>query len=280
VFAEIITTSKIEEILPEIEPGTLVLFNIAEVLLDTETSLGRSAWRRDVRKNVDSKIHDFLTHYVVKRLPPKGPDAGIPSLIQGLQKSHVPVFAFTSRGRSEWYSSKVAAVHALTEDLLKQLGIDFTQTVLPAELADLDQVLAEHYHGGIFYTGNSVDKGDFLKTLMQITGYRPPKIVFIDDKVESLKSLEARVQELNIPFTGVAYNKTSLDHQKFDLMLAHIQLSWLILAEYVFSDEDAMMIKIETQVGVNPEQHFSDLITSIDFEYLYQKTDWTTNFGD
>ena len=161
--ASISTTSQIHDVMPAIEDNTLVLFNIAEVLMDTDRSLGSSAWRQYIRKKINAKQHDILTLYVAKHVPAKVPDPFIPVLIEQLQSQVYPVLAFTSRGRSEWYSSNIQGVDVLTEFLLYEIGIHLEKTQLPKELAALETTFADFYHAGIIYATNGNKKGDFRK---------------------------------------------------------------------------------------------------------------------
>lgn len=69
--AQIIKTSNIQDIKEEITDNTLALFNIAEVLMDTDISLGTQAWRKFIRVCLDSTLQDELSLFVFKNVPPK-----------------------------------------------------------------------------------------------------------------------------------------------------------------------------------------------------------------
>lgn len=267
--AVITPTTNIQDVIPSIQDkDTLVLFNIAEVLMDTETSLGTGAWRKYIRKKIDSQQHDILTFFVAKKVPPKIPEAGIQVLVNSLQHQGFPVLAFTSRGRAEWYATQVDGVDQLTEKLLNNLGIDLSKSNLPKEWAQLDSTFGQNFHAGILYAGNLLEKGEFLKLLLEQTGYKPKKIVFVDDKADSLKTVETAMAELAIPFEGFAYNRTSLDHQNFDPMIAHIQLESLLFKDTFLTDEEALQIKKNRYADIDPDQFFEDLIHKIDFNTL------------
>lgn len=258
--AEIIKTADIVIINQEIKPSTLVLFNIAEVLMDTQTSLGSQAWRKYVRSRVDAKTHDEMTLFVFKNVPPKAPEVKISAIIEQLQKEGIPVFAFTSRGRHEWYSTQVANIDILTEELLRKIQIDFSRTKLPSPLCEIPKTFADYYHEGIIFATNSMDKGELLDELFSKTGYRPAKIVFIDDKADSLKSVEAVSKKYDIPFTGYAYARTALDHANFDPMIANIQLEWLMKHGQVLSDSQAADLKTANFANIDPDTFFSEIV--------------------
>lgn len=258
--AQIIKTSNIQDIREEIVDNTLVLFNIAEVLMDTETSLGTQAWRKFIRVRLDSKIHDELSLFVFENIPPKSPESSIPELISELQSQGLITFAFTSRGRNEWYTSQIPNVDLITEKLLLQIGIDFSKTQLNKELLLLPSLFAEFYHEGVIYATNNKDKDELLLEILERTGYRPSKIVFVDDKVDSLISIEKTLNSLNIPFVGYAYSRTSKDHANFDPFIANIQLDCLITYGQVLTDDEAIEIKNGQWWTISLHQYFEEVI--------------------
>lgn len=258
--AEIVKTSDIQEIRQEITKDTLVLFNIAEVLMDTETTLGTQAWRKFIRNRLSPQLHDALTLFVFEHVPPKSPDSSIPALINELQSDGQITFAFTSRGRHEWYSSQIPNIDTITENLLLQIGVDFSKTALNEQLALLPEFFSDFYHSGVIYATNTRDKGELLLEILEKTGYRPSKIIFVDDKVDSLISVQSTLSHLNIPFMGYAYTKTVEDHANFDPLVANIQLDWLISEGKVLTDEEAINKKDECYSDANLDQYFDEVI--------------------
>jgi uncharacterized protein DUF2608 len=261
--ADISRTTDIEAILPSIEEDTLMLFNIAEVLTDTPTSLGSSAWRKYIRKRVTSEQHDWLTHYIFKHLPHKAVDEKTVVIIQQLQEQGIPVFAFTSRGRHEWYASQIPDIDLLTENVLKSIGFDFRNTRIPQALVALSDLFPSYYHDGIVYSGNEIEKGELLATILKETGYQPSSVVFVDDKEDSLKISENAVEQLNIPFKGFVYEKTLQDHTDFDPVISTIQLEWLFFKDTILSDDDAIEIKSTLYQDIDPEVYLADVVMAI-----------------
>lgn len=260
INAEIIKITQIEDVIQEVAVDTLVLFNIAEVLMDTETSLGTQEWRKYIRTRAGSQIHDELTLFVFKHVPAKTPEPVTAEVISMLQKKKIPVLAFTSRGRHEWYSSQIPEIDLLTEKLLGEIGIDFSQTVLPESLLQLDSIFDDYYYKGIIYATNAYEKGEFLNQLLKTTHYQPSKIVFIDDKAASLKTVQEAAELLGIPFIGYAYSRTAKEHAQFDPMIAHIQLDWLITCGKILSDQEARQIKEKEFANRDSESYFYQLL--------------------
>lgn len=258
--AKIIKIFEIQDIKKEITPQTWIFFNIAEVLMDTNTSLGSQAWRKYLRNRLDSNTHDQLTLFVFKNLPPKVPEDITPELILNLQNAGFFVFAFTSRGRNEWYGTQVAGIDQLTEDQLRKLHINFAKTLIPEKMQQLNSDFSDYYHDGIIYATNAKEKGEMLEQFLKVAGCKPSKIVFLDDKEDSLKSIELIAQKNHIEFTGFAYGRTMREHANFDPMIANIQLDWLIKCGKILSDAEAAKIKNEKFLNVDPELYFLELI--------------------
>ena len=260
LVGEIVKTNEIGQILPEIDENTLVLFNLAEVCLDTGSSLGTQAWRKYVRSRVDSKLHDELTLYVFQQVPPKTPEESTAEVIAQLQQKGIAVFGFTSRGRHEWYGTQVADVDMMTENLLRQLDIDFSRTHIPLSVSNIYEVFGEFFHEGIIYATNAFDKGEMLLKFLDAAPYHPSKVIFVDDKADSLTSVGLALKERGIPFTGFAYSRTSLEHAHFDPMIAHIQLDWLMSHGECLSDEEASHMKPLLDPQLTHEDYFLQIL--------------------
>ena len=259
--ADIVKTVEIEDVLAEeIDEKTLIFFNIAEVLMDTETSLGSQAWRKYIRSRVEPRLHDELTLFVFQHVPPKTPETATADVLAYLQQRGLPVFAFTSRGRHEWYGTQVADVDLITEQLLRQIRIDFSQTSLPAPLAHIGAVFGEYFHEGIIYATNAIEKGEMLIKFLEAANDYPSKVIFVDDKSDSLESVEEALKERGISFAGFAYSRTSLNHAHFDPMIANIQLDWLISYGQSLTDYEANQMKAVLDPQLDHEEYFHQIV--------------------
>ena len=241
--ADIVQITELETILPSIEEGTLVLFNISEVLLDSKIELGTSKWRNSLRSDPNTILcHDWLTLLVAKKVPHKAVETSTPLLIQTLQAKGLPVMAFTSRGRSEWYNTKVEGVDILTEQLLNKVGIDFTKSKLPECFLALETSAdySPYFHAGILYASH-LEKGEFLKKLLLDTQFLPAKVVFVDDKKDSLVKVEKALLVLGIPNTCFWYTRTAVDHKNYDPNIAAVQLDKLLNQDIILTNEEAAL---------------------------------------
>lgn len=254
---EILPSTTIDDVETHLEEGALILLNLAEVVLDTPTMLGSQAWRKYVRSRVEPAVHDALTLYVAKHVPFVLPENQTGALIARLQNEKRAVLGFTSRGRNEWYGTYVPDVDLMTKAWLQQVKVDFSQTELPVEWSHLQQDFSAYFHDGIIYTTNTLEKGELLASMLTSAHYSPSKIILVDDKIESLKSVEAHLQKLDVPFVGLAYSRP---HPPFDPCTAHVQLIfWLMMGE-LLSDQEAFMAGLNYYPDMEPESFFKALV--------------------
>lgn len=264
--AEITQINEIEEILPKIEQNSFVLFNIAEVLTDSQLSLGSSPWRAYVKEKSNLNVaHDYLSWMAFREAPHNPVEPSTPDIIYVLQQKEIAVAALTSRGRHEWYSAPIHGVDSQTQKVLESMNIDFGKSRLPFIFIQQEgSYYLEHYRNGIFYC-NHMDKGAFLKQLLSNSGYKPSSVVLIDDKRSSLVDVEEAMQELGIPFHGFWYTRTKEDRKNFSPMIANIQLKALLDERKILSDEEAQAIIDTKYPGVDPDALFQQILSDLFF---------------
>lgn len=239
--ADIMEIDHIDEVRPYIiQQNALFLFDIDDTLITNPFSLGRPAWRNWAKINLpkggkEFVLYDALTLYIAKNAPYQPVESTTAQLISDLQQQGFPVFAFTARGRSEWYTSNIKGVDDFTHQQLNNVGIDFAESFIPSELQFLEQ--AYFYKGIIF--AQHIPKGDLLKHLFKDLNYQPSCIIFIDDKLDQVKSVEAAAKESEIPFFGFWYRRVEFDGANFNPMLASIQLENILLNNRIASDVEA-----------------------------------------
>jgi Protein of unknown function (DUF2608) len=263
--AEIVEIDRIEEALPSIQQDSFVLFNIAEVLTDSELSLGSAPWRAYLKEKASYTVHDYLSWMAFLEVPHKSVETNTPQIIRDLQKQEIAVAALTSRGREEWYSTAIYGVDIQTEKVLAGMHIDFVQSSLPFVFIQMiGNPFSDHYCNGIFYA-NHIKKGEFLKHLLSDSGYTPGSVILIDDKRDSLENVEAAMQELGIPFKGFWYTRTKQERKDFSPMVAHVQLKALLDGQKIPSDEEAQAIISNLYMNVDPDAFFRDILSGLCF---------------
>ena len=268
IQADIIPIDQIEDIRPYIDQNALVLFDIDDTLITNPYSLGSSPWRSWAKSKIshydaDFVVYDALTLYIAKKAHYKAVESSTVGLISDLQQSGIAVFAFTARGRSQWYTTDIKGVDQFTHKQLNHVGIDFKQTVIPVELQHLEST---YFYKGIIFAQH-IKKGDLLKHLLKDLNYHPSCIVFVDDKLDQVQSVEAVVKEAKIPFFGFWYRRAESDGANFSPMVANVQLENLLLKNKIVKDKEAKKIA-ETRSEKDPIEYLNWILDQCDITRL------------
>ena len=274
--AEIIEIQKIDEILPQIEStNTLILFDMDDTLTDSTISLGSGAWRKYIRQKIADyetehgnpwggiDLHDQLTLYVARKVAVQPVETQLPQVIADLQNKGIPVFVFTARGKNKWYSTDVEGINSLTEQQLTTAGFNFGLTVVPPELQAMN---TSYFGNGVIYT-SPVKKGAFFQELLAQTNYCPSKLVFVDDKIDQVVSMDEAAKALGIPFVGFWYTRAETEHKNFDPIVATIQLKQLLEQGKVMGEAEALVIKEQIQV-MDADLFFNEFLDHLDLSNL------------
>lgn len=137
-------------------------------------------------------------------------DAHMPHYLQRIAQKG-PVMALTANLTGELaFIKNMEAWNILR---LRQLGIDFSSGAPyahPLVFNELPAFRGNHstYTQGIlFVNGTACTKGEALSAFLQKTALAPKKIIFVDDREDNLKSVEAALQkhETPIQYQGLHY---------------------------------------------------------------------------
>lgn len=275
IHADIVEINNIDDVRSYVtEPTDLVLFDIDDTLITNSSSIGSPAWRNWAKSKIPATTADFvvfdaLTFFMAQKVAYRPVEPSTTLLISDLQSKNVPVFAFTARGRTQWYTTDMEGVDQFTHQQLAHAGIDFNRTSIPAELQNLEP--AYFYKGIIF--AQHIAKGDLLRHLFKDLNYQPTSIIFVDDKLEQVQSVEATVTEAGIPFKGFWYKRVELDSKSFDPMAANLQLEGLLLKNEILSDEQALELLSSISSQSDSIEYFKSIFEQIDMNQLIPKID-------
>ncbi len=217
----IVESKNITEIYTYIKPNEynkdlLVIFDIDNTIAKPPTNLGSDQWFYAMKKKLEEigksdqeSIDLLLPHYIQIQhhtwLIPVEKDTV--QVINNLQKKGVSVIALTARSLE---------LTQRTIEQLHHLGIYFTKTdphECPLKYGDKKPGL---YIDGIIFSGN-YDKGEMLVNWFKQIKYRPKKIIFIDDKLKNIHSVEKALHNRDYPFIGIRYGYTDEQARNFSL---------------------------------------------------------------
>ena len=147
-----------------------------------------------------------ITYYAQFNVALQPTEFIVPILIQQLIAQKIPIMALTTRSLF------------VAERTLKQLEDINLQFYVPGMSQD-DVVLSMphpcFYKQSILFGGNN-DKGEALLALFKFMNYYPEKVIFIDDKMKYLLSVEKALKPYNIPFVGIRYSGCDERVKNFD----------------------------------------------------------------
>lgn len=154
---------------------------------------------------------------MVTQSPPQLIDPSTPNFIQKLQDRNIPILGFTALDTS--VIPKIGSIPTWRARELKRLGINFLHgSCFPKESFEFTEFPSFRgtfpvYEDGILYSNVTPSKGAVLTAFLNKISQKPSRIVFVDDSLENLQSVEQELKKLGIPFLGIHY-KVQVDETR------------------------------------------------------------------
>ncbi len=105
------------------------------------------------------------------------------------------------------------------------------------------------YEQGVVLSGD-LKKGEALKLYInEIAHKTPEQVIFVDDGLNNLQSVQKLCEELNIPFTGFHYEAKAFEGKVADPDVARLQFKVLSEKGQWLQDEEAKSRLKETGAG-------------------------------
>jgi hypothetical protein len=206
-YALIVESNRLAAVLNYIGPlNTVVIFDIDNTLAHSTQELGSDEWFYYMLEQKKVEGFDDLTtvyyvlptlYYAQFHIDLEPTEDGIPELITYLIDNDIAVMALSTRSLP------------IVERTLEQLNNIDIHFLMP-EIDPHDLVLPMHhpcfYKDGVLFAGNN-DKGETLNCFFDIMDYHPEAVIFIDDKMKHLLSVEKALQKYQILFVGIRYSR-------------------------------------------------------------------------
>ena len=206
----------LKKLLEEADQDTLVIFDVDHVLImpTDEYTLNRHPYRKELWKEIEGRLskEEMKTLYGLTASKAKWRlvDPDIIDIFTRLKERQIPSIALTSI-----YTGKFGNIEKLEDWRIKHLhdlGFDFVnltpikEEILLYELEEQDGV--PMLKSGVILTAQ-IDKGKTLEYILGHNNYYPKTIIFIDDMLNNLESLERLSSKLKIKFHGLHYTAVS-----------------------------------------------------------------------
>lgn len=210
---------KISEIIGNLDQDSLVLFDVDDVLIMDQdqyrlTHPYRRQWRAENKNRLTREERQLFFSIILKNRTIRLVDPYIADILNELWKRQIPTVALT-----KLYTGRFGVIENFTNWRLKELkgiNIDFIKSTPIKEEILIDELHVENgINGrpmmteGVILTAN-VDKGLALENILHKKNYYPKTIIFVDDVLENIESVEKICAKLQINFYGFEFNGASL----------------------------------------------------------------------
>lgn len=234
---EVTECKKLGELFNYLEEDTLVVFNVNNVLLHMSQSLGSTPWavesvqriqeERGIDKPHATNLFIPYWHQVLIASDVYPVEAETEAVIRKLQKLQVPLMGLTNRYIEMAYPTLYA---------LRSLGIDLSLSTISDEDRFVPTKSPAKFIEGVVFNGLINNKGDTLIAFLKDLGYKPKKVIYVEDKEKHLKYLGERVEEYGCKFLGVRYGAMDAKRIAYDPAIAKVQADCF---DRLLTDEEA-----------------------------------------
>ncbi|MCB1149869.1 MAG: DUF2608 domain-containing protein [Chlamydiia bacterium] len=160
-------------------------------------------------------------------------------IVRSLQEAGYTVMGLTTRGLGQ---------STRTNEQLKTVGIDLSRTAPANEDIFFMNGRGVLFRGGTLFTANT-HKGKALFTFLDEAGYKPQRILFINDKRSHILPIEEWADQRGVPFIGLRYG--FLDEKVKNLNLEITEIQWEHFG-HILSDAEAQKIGEERKLRTCP----------------------------
>lgn len=165
-------------------------------------------------------------------------DDNLPHFLEQMAKKGIPTMALTANLAGNF--DQIQNMEQWRIHSLRCLGIDFTKCApyhMPLvfdNLASYRGFYSNYLNGILFVNGTVVSKGEAFLSFIEKTKLSPEKIIFVDDREENLKSLEAAIQKLDQPIEYQGLHYTGAENYPSKMISKEeFETSWQELASKV-----------------------------------------------
>ena len=223
------------QILPYVNEQTLLVFDLDNTVIEPLQTLGSDQWFKSLLANGNTVPQAIaLWEQVQKVTKVQAVESVTPQIIRHAQEQGLRVMALTAR------PSDLATV---TERQLASVGVDFQKS--PPAAHDLGNASqgATHYTNGIEYIGPSLSKGQALVEFLSRIGWKPQRVVFVDDLLKHNQTVNASLDQTGIENYEFRYGAADSKVQAFSTAVANMEFR-------VFHSCDQELISDSTALGM------------------------------
>jgi hypothetical protein len=244
VVIETVDLEAVEQEILQLDEEALVVFDVDYTLLvSNDCVLGPAGekYRQEFnRKWRDHSDWERLISKILIKSQSSLVDEKVLSLIETLKKKKIKTMALTAMS-----TGKIGLIPNAVEwriNQLDSLGVNFDWSFPSLDAVTFHEFKAKGsppvFKQGVL-ASSSYPKGEVLIAFLREIGWKPSKVIFVDDRIEYIQSVELELGKKGIPlisfhYLGATSTLLDLDHQ-----LADFQLDYLWQHGEWLSDEEA-----------------------------------------
>ena len=238
--------SQAQSVLDDADTGTLVVFDVDDTLIRPKDKILQrcysyiNAWKlvdAEFRKMVNEEEHTLSRLYIQAKRELIEP--GISQLIATLQARNIKVIACTHLRVGPY--GEIPLLEEFRFNQLKELDIDFTMSF--DYTCIFNQCQQDFNNWPLFYKGilftNLCTKGEVLGAFIDLLDVKPRKIIFFDDQLPNLVSVQNELLKRAITFYGYCYKTVPGLESKFNAAVATYQINYFNTYQIWLSDTKA-----------------------------------------
>lgn len=221
-----VETCDLREVYSYLEPGTLVVIELENVLMESQTQLGSEQWAdaiqgyftppggsaRDARAALTP-----LWNRILRQAEMRPVDMSVQAFVRGLQRKGFTVMGISGKDPDMAYTML---------DHLQSVDLDLSRTSpYPGHMNVVGATHPAKLVNGVLFTGVYNDMGLTVATLFQQLGF-PGKVVVISNKKDHLRENHEALAPLGIAVVGIRLTLADQRIARFRSDVAEVQLNF------------------------------------------------------
>lgn len=209
-----------DDIRESVNCETLLIYDLDNTVFEPEGNYGSDQWFYYLAKVYqmdgfskeasEEKALD-LWNNTQKLIKVKPVEYCTPRLIKDMQLKGIKIIGMTAR---------TPATADATFEQLESIDVSFEESSIYKEGAVLINNTSLRgsvlFQNGVLFVGEKNSKGEVLMMLLRDLTYQPQNVVFVDDRLRHLISVEKELRQKNIPFAGFRYGGADKKVRAFD----------------------------------------------------------------
>lgn len=266
IIIEAPNLNQFEETLHTIDKQSFVLFDVDETLLIPKDLIlnpsAREIWNQYAKETIENpeivspgKYDDqYFLGQVLSKIEYEVVDPKVVEIIHSLQTRKIKTIAFTRMPIGSL--GIIPSMEDWRIEHLKKHQFDFSEAF--PQFEEMKVNVASTGISSLFKKGmlcaNKQDKGPVFVAFLEAIQWKPRQVIFIDNRLDYLKSVEAALDGTGIEFIGFHYKDVENRPRVVNEHLAKFQLMHLAQTGEWVSDHEASAILLRVGAKIHFEE--------------------------